>query len=247
MDNRLKFVVIFAALPLGACESAPTRPIQHRTAARPLRLADNPVARMEIIQGMRRNPLPYCRRRFVSRQRILNGRRRLLVGIRGKSMAPTLREGNLIITIRPDRDLRAGDIVVFSSPDGRNRLIVKRIVARPSGRVALANGVLAVNGAEIPQSPPLAWRLHDMASMCRRGNAGSATIRQHRLANGRSFPILSCGGRRTAPRNFEEIRVPFRHIFVMGDNRDRSIDSRRFGPLSEDLVVGLVVCIAGPA
>ncbi len=162
-------------------------------------------------------------------------------------MAPTLRDGNLIMTIRPDRDLQAGDIVVFSSPDGRNRLIVKRIVARPSRRVALRDGVLAVDGEEVRQSPPLAWRLHDLANMCRRRTPGAAAIRQHRLANGRSFPVLACGGRRTAPRNFEQIRVPYRHVFVMGDNRDRSIDSRRYGSLSEDNIVGVVACIAGPA
>jgi signal peptidase I len=247
-----KLSVILTTFAVVGCESAPPRRIQQHTAARsqanrPLRLADNPVARMEIIQGMRRNPLPYCRHRFIGRQRILAGRRRLLVGIRGKSMAPTLREGDLIITIKPDRDPEPGDIIVFSSPDGRNRLIVKRIVATPSGRVGLRNGVLAVNGEEVRQSPPMAWRLHDIANMCRRGDAGSAAIRQHRLANGRSFPILACDGRRTAPRNFEEIRVPYRHVFVMGDNRDRSVDSRRFGTLSQDNIVGLVACIAGPA
>lgn len=250
MRKHVKFAGLLGALALAACESAP-RPPDYRTGARsrpaqPLKLADNPVARMEIIQGMRRDPLRYCRRRFVSEQRIVDGRRRLLIGIRGKSMAPTLREGDLVMTIRRDRDIEVGDIVIFSSPDGRNRLIIKRVVARPGGRVALSDGILAVDGAEVPQSPPLAWRTGDLANMCRRGTAGPAAIRQHRLANGRSFPVLACGGPRTAPRNFEETRVPYAHLFVMGDNRDRSVDSRRFGPLARDRIVGIAACIAGP-
>ena len=244
------YAAVIAAFSVMGCEAGP-RPANYRAISRAapapgVRLADNPIARIEIIQGMRRDPLRYCGHRFVSTERIRRSRRRLLVGIRGRSMAPTLREGDLVMTIRPDRAPQPGDIVVFSSPDGRNRLIIKRVVARPGGTVALARGVLRVDGEEVAQSPPIAWRTRELANMCRRGIAGPAAVRQSRLANGRAFPVLACGGPRIAPRNFEEVRVPYKHVFVMGDNRDRSIDSRVFGSISHGSIVGIAACIARP-
>ncbi len=65
MSKYPKYAAFLTAFLAVACESAPPRPTHFRASARPagaraLRLADNPVARMEIIQGMRRNPLAYC-------------------------------------------------------------------------------------------------------------------------------------------------------------------------------------------
>ena len=240
------FAAISAVVLVAGCGLGPRqagyRPVSR--AAPGVRPADNPMARLEIIQGMRRDPLRFCRRRLVSEQRILESRRRLLVGIRGRSMAPTLREGDLVMTIRPDRAPQPGDIVVFSSPDGHNRLIIKRVIARPGHTVALSRGLLRIDGANVDQSPPIAWRTRELASMCRRGIAGPAAVRRNRLANGRAFPVLACGGPRIAPRDFNEVRVPYRHVFVMGDNRDRSIDSRVFGPISHDSIIGIAACVA---
>jgi signal peptidase I len=243
-----RFTAVITVFLVAGCGAGP-RQAGYRTVSRAapapgLRLADNPIARIEIIRGMRRDPLRFCRRRFVSEQRILQSSRRLLVGIRGRSMAPSLREGDLVMTIRPDRAPQPGDIIVFSSPDGRNRLIIKRVVARPGRTVALSRGLLRINGESVAQSPPIAWRTHELASMCRRGVAGPAAVRQNRLANGRAFPVLACGGPRIAPRDFDEVRVPYRHVFVMGDNRDRSIDSRVFGPIPHDSIVGIAACVA---
>ena len=45
---------------------------------------------------------------------------------------------------------------------------------------------------------------------------------------------------------FGPVRVPAGAVFVMGDNRGRSVDSRKFGPVDEDDVVGCVVAVAWP-
>jgi signal peptidase I len=136
------------------------------------------------------------------------------------SMAPTIEPGDLILVSRLSTELRRGDLAVFRGDGGR--LYVKRVVALPGDRVALDHGELLVDGARAP---------------LRHAAAEERGARYYTQSGERPHWVLLSAPWGLRPSLPERV-VPRGHVFVLGDNRDRSLDSRRLGavPLSE--VVG---------
>ncbi len=133
----------------------------------------------------------------------------------------------------PDR----GEIVVFYAP-GNGVRTVKRVVAVPGDRIALRENQLVINDQSIKQIPASATDL----------NAYDLTdpepIRFVREDIGAGPYGLMWQPARMAMRSFGPLTIPSGHFFVMGDNRDNSADSRYFGLVSRDQIVGRVVGIA---
>jgi signal peptidase I len=110
----------------------------------------------------------------------------------------------------PQRDVDRGDIVIFRSPaDGID--LVKRCVGVAGDRVETVEGQLYINGREVDDEG---------------------------YAKHRGFSPGTPFSYREQATNFGPYTVPEDHYFCMGDNRDRSHDSRFFGPVSKDLVKG---------
>jgi signal peptidase I len=85
--------------------------------------------------------------------------------VRGHSMEPTLRDGQLRIGsrwwIHAQRNPARGDVVVIKRAGGRN-FFVKRILALPGDTIAFSNGHLRINGDEVPEpyrTPDSDWTL----------------------------------------------------------------------------------------
>ena len=141
-----------------------------------------------------------------------------------------------------------GDIVIVVPPD-RDEDYIKRVIGLPGDRVAVVNGQIILNGKAVPQSvePPLELPV-DPNQPCppevfpnlRYRDAGGRwfcelPILRETLPNGATYTIIDHKADQPLD-NFAEIRVPTDHVFLMGDNRDHSADSRAgAGPFEKGL------------
>jgi signal peptidase I len=112
-----------------------------------------------------------------------------------------------------------GDVVVFRLPRDTTQTFVKRVVGLPGDRVQMRDGRLLVNGRMLPLRRDGIGRIEDED-----GTRMSAPRYVETLPNGREHPIFKF--RETEFDDTQEFTVGAGQIFVMGDNRDDSLDSR---------------------
>lgn len=124
-----------------------------------------------------------------------------------------------------------GDIVVFYSPADGKRLI-KRVIGLPGDEIALRNNKLYINGKAL-----------EYIAMVETSRTGTNAVPEDRdvalFENllGKQHPIM-ISGQRTPFDSFDPVVVPEDSAFVMGDNRDNSADSRFFGFVDLNQVLG---------
>jgi signal peptidase I len=131
-------------------------------------------------------------------------------------------------SILPYRQIRRGDIIVFHYPVNPTQHFVKRVVALPGDRVRMVNKVVLVNG--IPLQEPYVQH-----------------IMNDRQPFRDDFPRTDAASAEVTARWWIEMRklvedhqliVPEGHYFVLGDNRDDSKDSRYWGFVPRDNIIG---------
>jgi signal peptidase I len=138
------------------------------------------------------------------------------------------------------RDPQPGDVVVFALPKDPSVTYVKRVVGVGGDRVQMKQGQLILNGTPVQRE-----RLSDVfGEFC--GSPAAVTKRwRETLPNGTSYETLDCVDNGFYD-NTPEYVVPPGHAFVMGDNRDNSIDSRvlaTMGYIPLDNIFGRVTMI----
>ena len=125
--------------------------------------------------------------------------------IRGASMEPNLRSGDIAVFYRLG-GYEAGDIVILR-PDGKSEYLIKRVIATAGDTVDIdeATGNIRLNGRDLEEAYVFS--------------------ETHARPHGMSFPAT----------------VPEGSVFLLGDNRLNSKDSREFGMVRMDQIAGKVV------
>ena len=168
-----------------------------------------------------------------------------------QSMEPTILIGDRIFVNKLAYDLKVpfttwhlatwggperGDVVVFYSPTDGKRM-VKRVVGLPGDKVELRRNHLLINDQELSyQSTSSAIDESQLADP-----------KPHRFANeqlGQAPHLMMALPDRSAMRSFTAVTIPQGQYFMMGDNRDNSGDSRYFGTVPRDAIVGKAIGLA---
>lgn len=140
---------------------------------------------------------------------------------------------------------KRGDVIVFRSVERPEIFLVKRVIGLPGDRITLdANSRMRINGEMVTGAPLSADEIRaatESWSAESREHAG-ATLDFLHEAIGESHPVVMHERGRTQAESGPYV-VPPGHLFMMGDNRDNSADSRVWGPLPLDHVLGRAVLI----
>lgn len=113
-----------------------------------------------------------------------------------------------------------GDVIVFKLPSDPSVDYIKRVIGLPGDRIQVVNGLLHINGTPVERSRD--GEFHDFDS---HGRPVALARYVEVLPNGKSHYILEASDSHPND-NTREFTVPEGRYFMMGDNRDFSMDSR---------------------
>jgi signal peptidase I len=175
------------------------------------------------------------------------------------SMIPTLLVGDLILVNKFHYGLRLpvintkltegtppqrGDVMVFRYPPNPSLDYIKRVVGVPGDEVAYLNKRLTINGKVI-DTVVLPEFFDEDATLYFKQFEETLGARKHRLLNDDNRPAYVPGASDFAFKDnchysVEGVvcKVPDGHYFMMGDNRDNSLDSRYWGFVPDKNIVG---------
>lgn len=164
------------------------------------------------------------------------------------TMAPVLKPGDFIFSYKLPYGIKIpltqqkigieaparGDVVVFTFPDQPRVNYVKRVIGLPGDMVQIRAGRLEVNGQLFEYKPGDASLITDIP------NFDGLDVFSEMAPEGPRQVLL----RRNTPRqDFGPILVPQGQVFLLGDNRDASDDSRYWGSVPLERVEGRVFVI----
>lgn len=169
------------------------------------------------------------------------------------SMYPTFVPNDRFLankTVYESTDPQPGDLVIFKSPTQRRQNWVKRVIALAGDTVEIREGRVRVNGQALAREAVPDGSLVPIVTRhlggTRKGQIiDGAVYEEHN--GGRSYRILHTRGNGSSPADFAETTVPAHHCFVLGDNRDNSVDSRHHGSIPLATIIGRADYLYCPA
>ena len=159
------------------------------------------------------------------------------------------------LKITDGNPVERGDVMVFRYPPKPNLDYIKRVIGLPGDEIAYLNKQLTINGQPAPKTPLPDFFEEDSLRYIKqfeeriplgdKSDASVTSVRLHRLLNDADRPAFVPGAdefvfKDNCRYTVEGVtcKVPAGHYFMMGDNRDNSLDSRYWGFVPEKNIVG---------
>ncbi|MFA5072522.1 MAG: signal peptidase I [Nitrospirota bacterium] len=136
------------------------------------------------------------------------------------------------------KEPKRGDIIVFKYPEDEKKDFIKRVIGVPGDKIEIKNGKLFVNDQLIPaeekgeylDSKRIGDQSYDLKAKLYQENLGAAKHEMQFYRDQRGY-------------HFGPVLVPRDSVFVMGDNRDDSQDSRVWGFVKHEKILGKALII----
>ena len=146
--------------------------------------------------------------------------------------------GSITDAVLPLREIHRGDIIVFKYPHDLAKHYVKRVIGLPGDKIHTVNAEVFVNGS--PLAETYKRLIPNRTSLDRPefpglpGGPGSMHYQNRQVGTENWFEGF---------REGKDVVVPPNQYFAMGDNRDNSEDSRYWGFVPRELIVGKALII----
>jgi signal peptidase I len=163
------------------------------------------------------------------------------------AMANTIIPGDRVLVTRSVGEVKRGDVVVFKFPKDQQVLYVKRVIGMPGDEVWLEGMKVFINAVELPEQRVMvsfdgasqysaltevrAEPPGSNAHYCVYYDAAQAESGEGSMTQGMKYGVSN------------PVKVPADSYFVLGDSRDNSLDSRYWGFVPRELIVGKAVMI----
>jgi signal peptidase I len=158
----------------------------------------------------------------------------------------------------PQREIRRGDIIVFKYPGDRDNpgrdeaskvtpytdYFIKRVIGLPGETIEIRGAEVLINNQPLPEHRiPTEPGVNNKAPLTITGNPPRQSKEPYSVYYGPNTLASTPDRAEKPPEIFhyaveKPYVIPANHYFVMGDNRDDSADSRAWGPVAAELVVG---------
>lgn len=129
---------------------------------------------------------------------------------------------------------KRGDVIVFRYPENRDVFFIKRLIGLPGDEILAENGQITVNGIPWVLAPQPAGTYPD-EGIFNYFTENAVDVQPHTVRLFATYTHLDAEAKK--------LIVPEKSYFVMGDNRDQSRDSRSWGVVPEELLVGKAAVI----
>jgi signal peptidase I len=158
------------------------------------------------------------------------------------AMKNTILPGDRLVVNRFAQEIKRGDIIVFRYPKDTSILYVKRVIGLPGESIQIRQQKVYINGAELAEKRAFyapddsyEYDLKALKEERSEGEGSYTTLNQSRDETGEDEALF------LPPTTFglkEPFPIPQGHYFVLGDNRDDSLDSRYWGTVPKELITG---------